>query len=63
MATTTRKCRCRALRAQLTARRVHGPYRFVVVAGVFYWIPEAVPNRVADLVITHRERFSDDSTS
>ena len=39
--------------AELTTRRVDGPYDFVVLEGISHWIPETVPDQVAELVITH----------
>jgi pimeloyl-ACP methyl ester carboxylesterase len=36
--------------ADLTGRYVKAPYRYEVLEGVSHWIPEEVPDRVADLV-------------
>lgn len=37
--------------AELTARWVSGPYRFVELAGVSHWIPEERPTQLAELVL------------
>jgi pimeloyl-ACP methyl ester carboxylesterase len=37
--------------AEQTAEWVTGPYRFVVIDGVSHWIPEAVPDRLSDLIL------------
>lgn len=39
--------------AELTARHVDGPYRFVVLDGMSHWIPETAPDEVAELVLKH----------
>lgn len=39
--------------ADLTARYVRGPYRYEVLEGTSHWIPEEVPNLVAQRVIEH----------
>jgi len=43
--------------ADLTARYVAGPYRYEVLDGVSHWIPEEVPETVAELVIDHARRY------
>lgn len=43
--------------ADLTARYVSGPYRFEVLEGVSHWIPEEVPERVANLVLEHARAY------
>lgn len=37
--------------AEQTADWVTGPYRFEVIEGVSHWIPEVVPDRLADLLL------------
>jgi len=39
--------------AEQTAEYVSGPYTFTVIEGVSHWIPEVVPDRLADLVLDH----------
>lgn len=39
--------------ADLTGRYVQGPYRYELLDGVSHWIPEEVPERVAELVTDH----------
>ncbi len=39
--------------ADLTANYVAGPYRYEILEGVSHWIPEEVPQVVADLVLDH----------
>lgn len=36
-----------------TERFVHGPYRFVVLAGASHWIPEERPAELTELVLEH----------
>jgi len=42
--------------AELTADHVSGPYRFEVLEGVSHWIPEEVPDTVAELLDDHAGR-------
>ena len=39
--------------AEQTVDYVRGPYTFEVIEGVSHWIPEVVPDRLADLVLDH----------
>lgn len=39
--------------AEQTVDFVTGPYTFEVIEGVSHWIPEVVPDRLADLVLDH----------
>lgn len=39
--------------ADLTGRYVQGPYRYEVLDGVSHWIPEEMPDQVAELVVGH----------
>jgi pimeloyl-ACP methyl ester carboxylesterase len=41
-----------------TPRYVRGPYQFVVLHGVSHWIPDEVPDRLADLLLDHLNRWS-----
>ncbi len=43
--------------ARATHRYVSGPYELVVLPGVSHWIPEEVPQRTAELVLGHLDRF------
>jgi pimeloyl-ACP methyl ester carboxylesterase len=42
--------------AELCGRYVNGPYQFEVLSGTSHWLPEEVPERVADLVVQHFAR-------
>ena len=44
--------------ADLCGRYVTGPYRFEVLEGASHWLPEQVPDRVADLLVAHFARAS-----
>lgn len=39
--------------AEATGAEVDGPYRFEVLDGVSHWIPEDVPDRLAELLLDH----------
>jgi pimeloyl-ACP methyl ester carboxylesterase len=41
-----------------TPRYVRGPYQFVALRGVSHWIPDEVPDRLADLLLDHLKRWS-----
>lgn len=41
-----------------TPRYVRGPYQFVALHGVSHWIPDEVPDRLADLLLNHLKRWS-----
>jgi pimeloyl-ACP methyl ester carboxylesterase len=36
--------------AELTARYVDGPYRFVPLEGASHWLPDEVPDTVAEVI-------------
>jgi pimeloyl-ACP methyl ester carboxylesterase len=39
--------------AEATARHVDAPYRFEVIDGESHWLPEVVPDRIAELLLDH----------
>jgi pimeloyl-ACP methyl ester carboxylesterase len=44
--------------AEDTPKYVRGPYQFVALHGVSHWIPDEVPDRLAELLLDHLERWS-----
>jgi pimeloyl-ACP methyl ester carboxylesterase len=48
--------------AEGTAAHVTGPYRFEVLAGAGHWLPETMPDVVADRVLAHLDGRSAQSS-
>lgn len=44
--------------AEATKRYVDAPYRFEIVEGESHWLPEVVPDTIADLLLEHLSAHS-----